>query len=157
MAHRSCNGCGTTDIRRFGTGEYSKYRCKRCEQFRAKRKYHEDPTRFRESALRYYHKNRDVQMSRNQKYEAMVKDEVFKAYGGYTCTCCKEKNKKFLTLDHIDGGGTKHRKEMGGGGKFHYRILYKKNFPPGYQILCMNCNFGKGQNENICPHEEDFA
>ena len=30
-----------------------------------------------------------------------------------------------------------------------YRWLIRKNFPSGYQILCMNCNFAKGK----CSHE----
>jgi hypothetical protein len=48
----------------------------------------------------------------------------------------------FLALDHISGGGAIHRKEIGGGADF-YRWLIKSGFPPGYQVLCHNCNLAK--------------
>jgi hypothetical protein len=39
--------------------------------------------------------------------------------------------------------------------EYHARknaLLRKNNFPPGYQVLCMNCNFGK-RYSMICPHQ----
>ena len=74
--------------------------------------------------------------------------------GEINCACCGEKNFFVLTLDHIDGLGAKHRKEIGvtGSGNFA-QWLRLNNFPPGIQVLCYNCNFAKEKCGGVCPHE----
>lgn len=66
------------------------------------------------------------------------------------CVCCGEKEVKFLTFDHIDGNGNKHKKEN------NIRSmpiwLKKNNYPDGFQILCYNCNCAKGH-YGVCPHQ----
>lgn len=81
------------------------------------------------------------------------KDEVLNHYsaGKLECKCCGEKERMFLTVDHIDGGGRKHREETKNYGL--HRWLKKNGYPEGFQILCMNCNLGKHLNKNICPHQ----
>ena len=69
--------------------------------------------------------------------------------GEIQCSCCGEKEIKFLCIDHIDGGGTKHRKSIGKSNT--YMWLKKNNYPKGFQVLCANCNMAKRENE-ICPH-----
>jgi len=86
--------------------------------------------------------------SRNHKKR--IKEEVFEVYGK-TCKCCGEENPAFLTMDHIDGGGTAHRKS---GASDIYKWLRSNRFPSGYQILCFNCNCGRSVNGGICPHQE---
>lgn len=79
--------------------------------------------------------------------------DVFEAYGGAVCACCQEDNYEFLTIDHIDGSGAKHRraiKKMPGGSDIYF-WLKKHNFPPGFRVLCMNCNFALGYH-GYCPH-----
>lgn len=49
---------------------------------------------------------------------------------------CKNTNLYHLTIDHINGGGNKHRKEIGTTNMYAY--LRKFGYPPGYQVLCMN-------------------
>src|SRR5260221_360879 len=49
----------------------------------------------------------------------------------------------YLSIDHINGDGSKHRKEIGGGGKI-YKWLINNNFPSGFQVLCIPCNLHKG-------------
>lgn len=109
----------------------------------------------RKSSLRYYRKNRQAKMEYNKSYEIRIKDKVFDHYGGYVCQCCGITPKPFLTIDHIDGGGTKHRKRLKGGGRFTYRWIYKNNFPKGFRVLCYNCNSGRARNKGICPHKEN--
>lgn len=46
-----------------------------------------------------------------------------------------------LTIDHINGGGTKHRKSLGLS-RFNF-WLRNHGFPEGYQVLCWNCNWIK--------------
>lgn len=79
-----------------------------------------------------------------------IKTSIFEKYGGVICKCCGETTIEFLSLDHIAGDGAKHRREIGGGANT-YRWIIKNNFPPGFQVLCMNCNFAKGKSK-YCPH-----
>jgi hypothetical protein len=85
-----------------------------------------------------------------KKYEKRCKDLVFEYYGKI-CSCCGESNSKFLTIDHVNGGGRKHRSEI----KSKIQIwLVKNNFPDGFETLCYNCNCGKNINHGICPHKD---
>lgn len=81
------------------------------------------------------------------------------------CACCGEQGLPFLTIDHIAGNGSTHRKEIGmaqGVGEQLHKVkiggnglpywLKKNNYPEGFQILCANCNFAKRQ-KPICPHQ----
>lgn len=69
-----------------------------------------------------------------------------------SCSCCREFVPQFLALDHINGGGRKQRQELGGGGFWTW--LRANNYPPGFRVLCHNCNFGRQINGGVCPHEE---
>lgn len=73
---------------------------------------------------------------------------VLKQYGE-ACKCCGEARFEFLTIDHINSDGATHRKEIKT--TTLYRWLIANNFPPGFQTLCMNCNFAKGK-YGFCPH-----
>ena len=77
------------------------------------------------------------------------KTKVLTAYGG-KCACCGETDMHFLTLDHILGDGRAHRRELGGTSNV-YQWLIDNNFPPGFQVLCVNCNCAK-QWYGGCPH-----
>ncbi len=80
--------------------------------------------------------------------------EIITHYGGQ-CACCGEATIEFLAIDHINGGGNKHRKEVIGfncGGEQFYRWLRKNEFPEGFQVLCANCNMAKAY-YGVCPHK----
>lgn len=74
------------------------------------------------------------------------------------CPGCDIKEYKFLSIDHIDGGGNKHRKggNIGKGFVNVYSWLKRNNYPPGFQVLCHNCNLAKGF-YGQCPHLEKAA
>lgn len=74
---------------------------------------------------------------------------MFEAYGGAFCACCGEAHIEFLSIDHINDDGAAHRKTFKGS---LHRWLAKHNFPPGYRVLCMNCNWVRGR-FGYCPHE----
>lgn len=86
-----------------------------------------------------------------KQYRFKLKIEVLKKYGGVFCSCCKIDKISFLVIDHIEGGGTKHTKEVGHGHKF-YLWLKKNNYPSGFRVLCHNCNWGNYINNYNCPH-----
>ena len=73
---------------------------------------------------------------------------------GRECECCGETEPLFLTIDHVNGGGSKHRREEG---SHTYALILREKkkigeWPSGYRILCHNCNCGRWRNGGICPH-----
>ena len=91
-----------------------------------------------------------------RKYFAKLKEEVINHYGG-KCSCpgCPVTDIDMLSMDHIKGGGTKQRKEEGiTDGHSLYHKLKNENYPPGFRVLCMNCNLGRFINGGTCPHDE---
>jgi ferric-dicitrate binding protein FerR (iron transport regulator) len=84
------------------------------------------------------------------------KDQVFAAYGGYRCACCGESERMFLSIDHVNNDGNVERKSGAyrSSGTAFYLWLVKQQFPPGYQVLCMNCQIGKHKNGGVCPHQQ---
>jgi len=72
-------------------------------------------------------------------YREKQKWMIIDHYGG-KCAKCSIDNRDILTIDHIDGGGTQHRKELKKEGTIFYRWIVKNNFPEGFKVLCFNCN-----------------
>lgn len=100
-------------------------------------------------------KFREPQKARSKQRRFEIKSAAFAAYGGAVCRCCGETTMEFLSIDHINNNGAAHRKTLSksyqcGGG--FYRWLRDHGYPPGYQVLCFNCNFAKGH-FGYCPHE----
>jgi hypothetical protein len=100
-------------------------------------------------------KFRQAERDKTLRAQAVTKDAVFKAYGGYRCVCCNETEPLFLSIDHIYNDGNEMRKKgvHAKGGTSFYQWIKRHNFPPGFQILCMNCNTGKHRNGGVCPHQ----
>ena len=75
--------------------------------------------------------------------------------GDIKCECCEERFLEFLSIDHINGGGTAQRRLLGT--RDTYVILQKiKNdtgqYPEGFRVLCHNCNQSYGF-YGYCPHK----
>ncbi len=85
-----------------------------------------------------------------RKFHRRRRETVLAHYGGF-CKCCGEDTFEFLALDHINGGGEKHRAEVGQGSNMIGWII-QNNFPDGFQVLCHNCNQARGY-YGRCPHE----
>jgi hypothetical protein len=90
-----------------------------------------------------------------KNYRQRLRKEVLTAYavgGVIACRCCGEDEEKFLAMDHVNNDGAAHRKrpEHGTGNGF-YIWLKRNGWPPGFQILCHNCNFAKSAH-GVCPH-----
>jgi hypothetical protein len=95
----------------------------------------------------YAEENADVISEKKQSLRAKLKAEIMSHYSGGTVSCtCGYNDIRALSIDHIEGGGTQHRKEIASGGL--YRWLKKNGFPEGYQVLCMNCQFIKRYENN---------
>jgi hypothetical protein len=50
------------------------------------------------------------------------------------------KNINGLCLEHINGGGHKHSKEINRTGTAYYRWVIQQGYPDGFQIFCATCN-----------------
>lgn len=101
----------------------------------------------------WYIKNREHALSRSKLYIQKVRLQALILYSGNPphCRCCGETEYDFLTIEHINGGGRKHRQGKSSQ-TFHLEII-KENNPDKYEVLCMNCNHAKGIH-GICPHQK---
>ena len=78
-----------------------------------------------------------------REYLRNLRKSVIDALGG-RCVRCGFADIRALQIDHINGGGSKERKELGFGGNFHKNVL--RSFLANenkYQLLCANCNWIK--------------
>lgn len=86
----------------------------------------------------------------HQRYRRKLRNDILDAYGS-KCVCCAETERDFLVLDHIGGGGTKHRTTSGIFAV--YRQVRDAGYPVNeYRLLCCNCNFGSSR-PGGCPHQ----
>lgn len=100
-----------------------------------------------------YYRNREEISKKIKLKRKMMRLLIIEKYGG-KCACCNETEENFLSLDHINGNGNKHRKELSKTrGDGIYPWIIENRFPPEFQILCMNCNWGRYRNNGICPHK----
>ena len=86
---------------------------------------------------------------KNKDRRIRLRLEAIKKYGGM-CNCCGEAEVKFLSIDHINGGGNQHRKVLKTRSIGEW--LYSNNYPGGFQVLCFNCNMAKSIYKK-CPHQ----
>ncbi len=129
-----------------------------------KRKYNasyraKNKDRVRKYRKEYYAKNKDSTEHREycaaawRKHKNKLKQKVFDHYG-WVCACCGETTPEFLTIDHVNNDGNKHRDRIGYGVRALYSDIIRSGFCNKFQILCMNCNFGKSMNGGKCPHSK---
>ena len=90
-----------------------------------------------------------------------LKQDVIAAYGN-KCACCGETRIEFLSVDHVNGGGTEHRRSIRSAERgtpyaasYFYYWLKKHGYPQeGFRALCMNCNWAIGA-YGSCPHQSE--
>jgi hypothetical protein len=119
---------------------YLEYICKICKSLYSKeriRKGKTNPTYFKKYAL-------SVSATRRKSRQKCITH-----YGG-KCECCGETIYEFLAIDHINGGGNKHRAEQSRPSIVNWLSVNK--FPEGFRILCHNCNSAIGY-YGYCPHQ----
>ncbi len=97
------------------------------------------------------HENNSVHFSTAYRRKYKYKAIFYYSGGEMKCICCGETIYEFLSIDHINGGGNKHRKEIR---KNIGEWLIKNNYPSGYRVLCHNCNSSLGHN-HYCPHHPE--
>lgn len=125
---------------------------------------HEDTIKL--SAKRWQQNNRERHNKRNlndakrngykhqKRYRSKLKYQVLIHYGGNPpkCACCGEDKIEFLTMDHNGIIPDKHFRS----GNTFYRWLIRNNYPEGFRVLCLNCNFSIGH-FGYCPHNKGMG
>ena len=98
----------------------------------------------------YLKKNPDKVRAARKNWHDKKREIVLNHYGN-KCACCGETTKEFLEVDHINNDGGRHRRTDKEARRITHWLI-KNNFPPGFQILCSNCNRAK-RIYKICPHK----
>lgn len=129
-----------------------KYRVKYIEKWQK-----EHPKLVKKYNKNWYNRNRTDQLKKRKVKDAQLKLKVLLHYSKGvvwpSCECCGETCIEFLSIDHINNDGAKHRKEVKSSVHI-YRWLLKNKFPEGFRVLCINCNFALGH-FGYCPHKSE--
>lgn len=123
---------------------------------RTKEQKHQYYLEHREWFKRYYLENRERFLLYEQEHKLgrkkinaksyqKLKQKVLAHYGNgkLACVRCGFNDIRALSIDHLNGGGSEQKRQLGGNGSLLYFWLVKHNYPLGYQTLCMNCQFIK--------------
>ena len=135
-----CVACGQRPVYRRGG-----LHCSVCH---AKRRGYPSYLKLMQRGAAYYLAHREQRLAASRGYTRRLKAETFRVYGSI-CSCCGESLLEFLTLDHTAGATA--WLDAPRGGKHLYQWLKLRGHPPGFQVLCLNCNFAKGHFGH-CPH-----
>lgn len=101
-----------------------------------------------------YKRQKTTMTEPTKRYRLRLRQDAIKAYGA-KCQCCGEAHIEFLAIDHVSGGGSQHRKNLGG--KNFYLWLKEQGYPQGeFRCLCHNCNMSFGL-YGYCPHKQPFS
>jgi hypothetical protein len=94
--------------------------------------------------------------SESDRYrKTQLKIKILSYYGregNAVCVNCGEDRLSCLSIDHIEGGGSKDPRR----GISRYYWLKANNYPTGYQTLCMNCQWIKREVNNECHRDTKF-
>lgn len=160
-----CDRCGV----KFKLRGIKQKRCDACRiparlevaSKQSKRYYENNKERIRVRKRATEAKRRDLYSANKRKNQARRRNLGRRLVVGhysqntYRCACCGESQYDFLEIDHVNGAGGKENIQLFGRravGSALYLWLIKNGFPPGYQILCSNCNNSKGRH-GTCVHQ----
>jgi hypothetical protein len=145
----------TSEKKRASARAWQKAHRQKCAaKSRAYYAAHREKCRDRQRKYREQHRDKCNTASRIYNRRARVdnKRKVIMLYGK-VCACCGESRMEFLGIDHIKGGGTRHRRQCGG--NVYIPILQEPYNPKKYRVLCWNCNLSLGF-YGYCPHHPEI-
>jgi hypothetical protein len=117
------------------------------DRYRANREGHLAQSRVWKNINAPHYKRQQSEYARSHRLA--VRAAVLAHYGA-KCACCGESEPMFLTVDHVEGNGAAHRRLLRKTDMWGW--LVSNNYPPGFQLLCFNCNAGQYRNGGRCPH-----
>jgi hypothetical protein len=116
------------------------------DQLRAyDRAYYESHRAERQAYDRQYRqdhasKKREVDLNYGRVWRQRRRMEIITALGG-ECIQCHFADWRALQVDHVNGGGTKERRQAVSMRRYYKAILDSARAQTGeYQLLCANCN-----------------
>lgn len=132
--------------------------CTDCRKEWRKLNYIKNKDRDYKKSQEWFKNNPEKRKLYSKKVRIKARLEALKYYsnGNIKCSCpkCNVDKIEFLAIDHINNDGAEKRRlgvEPKGGTSF-YIYLRKNKYPPGFQVLCHNCNMAKQHNGGVCPH-----
>ena len=130
------DGGGLAHRRRMGGSTYRVYASVRNDGF---------PAGFRVLCMNCQFVER-VKLRSGSQYSRWSLNLRLKALQAYSprlcCDFCGHSREPSLTIDHVDGGGKRHRASISKGrvrGRDIYQWLKTESYPLGFRVLCMNC------------------
>jgi hypothetical protein len=152
-----CYVCKDTkeQIEADGRYFYGNGRCNKCghEAIKKYRSTESGAKAFKETVGKYYKNNKEEILKKQSVELRELKQAAVDAYGG-ECVCCKERRIEFLVIDHINGRGNEHRRQIGRNNM--YRWLKINEYPEGFRTLCYNCNIAL-KTLGRCPHNNGIT
>lgn len=134
------------NIRAYSKKWYASLTQEQQEKYKLRQK-----TRLKIPSVKLHNKIKHIEYYRISKFvcarrHKQIKQDVIAHYSNGNCVClhCGFSDIRALSIDHINSGGTQHKKVTG---ENLANWLKKNNFPTGYQVLCMNCQFIKREEE----------
>ena len=106
------------------------------------------PERKSAATERWRQKNLDHVSSVQRARQQAARLAAITHYGG-CCACCGETYIPFLDIDHVNGGGSAHRKQYTNPVAY-YRGLMAGEYSEPLQVLCGNCHHAKTRKYS-CP------
>ena len=106
-----------------------------------------------------YKENKEAYLAKNSLSRQKLKSIALEKLGG-SCKCCGIDEMEFLTIDHIDGSGSIHRKTLRESGKDPSLSVYRQirdlmldEAKVLYRVLCWNCNMSSHFGMGVCAHK----
>jgi len=103
---------------------------------------------------KYYQENKERIAKKAKERADKLRIDALMVYsnGEMMCECCGERSIEFLTIDHLKNAPhTRNNSKCGG--REIFKWLKDNGYPDGFRVLCMNCNWARGQ-YGYCPHKE---
>jgi len=102
-------------------------------------------------------KRRDYNNGYMNKYRRARRIALLTKYANnplhVACACCGLDDTRFLSLDHIIPRSKTREHRQHDSSATYSQIAARKDKNANIQVLCYNCNLGKG-NRALCPHKE---
>lgn len=142
-------------VRQRSKAHYAAHKAERSKANKEYRKLHAEELKRKRDQYVLSNKEKVAESQRNTRNKCRM--QALEAYGGPSCSCCGCTDVKALCIDHTDGGGNAHRRGINRLGGYAFHVWLKQSgYPPGYRVLCINCNdamalFG------YCPHAAGVA
>lgn len=142
IARARCRALGAANMREWHRRNPEKAAAAKRRNYQG----HRDTVRAR--LKRYDERHPEVKRAGIRRYKAKAKLETLTHYGDGRAVCisCGYTDLRALTIDHVNGGGRRHRMAINGANM--YAWLRKRGYPEGYQTLCANCQMIKRMEEH---------